>query len=161
MEFLLPCECGKNLMVTDGMAGTSVQCGCGRLTSIPSLGELRKLAPVKPQAEAMVPGRSAVAQAVLWIVGSVVFGGILLGGAILAFNAGGLPGAIYLVAMVGHVWLVLLVARECPPDAVFYALVIPFFVWYFAYQRWDIAKWPFILSAGGGFLSGLAASWGA
>jgi hypothetical protein len=49
----------------------------------------------------------------------------------------------------GQVWLLILIVRECNPDAFFYALMIPFFTWYFTYQRWDMAKRPFIIHVGG------------
>ncbi|MCI0682149.1 MAG: hypothetical protein L0Y71_08600 [Gemmataceae bacterium] len=40
----LACECGQQVVVTEGMAGTSVQCACGRTVAVPSYGELRRLA---------------------------------------------------------------------------------------------------------------------
>ena len=42
-----------------------------------------------------------------------------------------------------------LVLRECDRSAIILALVIPLFTWYFAYQRWDVAKWPFLINVAG------------
>src|SRR5882672_9687320 len=41
MHFRLCCECGKEIAVTEGAAGTSVLCECGRRIQVPLLGELR------------------------------------------------------------------------------------------------------------------------
>jgi len=41
MEFLIHCECGKFFTVTEGLAGTSLSCGCGRSIRVPGLSELR------------------------------------------------------------------------------------------------------------------------
>jgi hypothetical protein len=57
-----------------------------------------------------------------------------------------------LLAQVGQIWLLVLIVRECQPDAIICAVVIPFFTWYFAYQRWDIAKWAFFCNVGGSLL---------
>jgi len=75
--------------------------------------------------------------------------GILMIGLMVSFAVGGLMGAGWLLFQAGQIWLLFLIARVCRPDALFYALVIPFFTWYFAYQRLDIAKWPLFLSIGG------------
>jgi hypothetical protein len=81
---------------------------------------------------------------------------VFLVGCLLSFRAGGIAGSAYLVAQVGQIWLLVLIIRECHSDAVFYALVIPFFTWYFALQRWDIAKWALVCNMGGILLMLLA-----
>jgi hypothetical protein len=81
----------------------------------------------------------------LWTVGAVVFGGLLVIGSLWAFQYGGLAVCGYLLAVAGQLWLFTLMVRECSPNAVILALLIPFFLWYFALQRWDIAKWAFLL----------------
>jgi hypothetical protein len=43
----------------------------------------------------------------------------------------------------------MLVVRECDRGAIVLALVVPFFTRYFAYLRWDVAKWPFLISVAG------------
>src|SRR5258708_7570383 len=42
MLVYLSCECGKQAPVSEGAAGTSVPCECGRTIKVPSLGELRQ-----------------------------------------------------------------------------------------------------------------------
>ena len=42
MLVYLSCECGKQVPVSEGAAGTSLPCTCGRAIKVPSLGELRQ-----------------------------------------------------------------------------------------------------------------------
>jgi hypothetical protein len=42
MLVYLSCECGKQAPVSEGAAGTSLPCECGRTIKVPSLGELRQ-----------------------------------------------------------------------------------------------------------------------
>src|SRR5262245_19169169 len=42
MDFPVQCDCGKQFVATDAMAGTRIPCGCGRQVSVPSLGEIRR-----------------------------------------------------------------------------------------------------------------------
>jgi hypothetical protein len=46
MEFNIRCECGGQLLISEGAAGARVPCDCGRTVIIPSLDELRKQAGV-------------------------------------------------------------------------------------------------------------------
>jgi hypothetical protein len=152
MDYHLPCECGRTLTVSERSAGVSLECTCGRSVKVPNLGELRTLTPTldedeRKAAAGMTPGQVAVA-----VVGLMVFGGVLLLGALWAFALGGLAGLGYLTAQCGQVWLLVLIAREGHPDALLYALLIPFFTWYFAFRRWDIALWPFLCQVAGLFL---------
>jgi len=73
------------------------------------------------------------------------------------FYAGGCAGAGYLLALVGQVWLLILIARECPPQAIIYGLLIPCFTWYFAGRRWDVARRPLLCAVMGVLLLLLAA----
>jgi hypothetical protein len=57
MYFRLSCECGKQVSVTEGAAGTSLPCACGRTFQVPSLRELRQRAAVGDLP--FVPGRGA------------------------------------------------------------------------------------------------------
>ncbi|HKB03460.1 MAG TPA: hypothetical protein VKD90_14655 [Gemmataceae bacterium] len=40
-DFNLPCECGRSIAVTAGMAGSSTVCRCGRTVRVPSLSDLK------------------------------------------------------------------------------------------------------------------------
>jgi hypothetical protein len=62
---------------------------------------------------------------------------------------GGLTGLGYLLAMGSQLWLFCLIINECEPQAILLALLIPFFLWFFALQRWDVAKWPFVFNVAG------------
>jgi hypothetical protein len=78
-------------------------------------------------------------------VGVLVFGGLLVFGLVILLERGNEFALVgYLIAVASQIWLLLLMVRECDPRAFFYALRIPFLTWYFAYQRWDIAKWPLL-----------------
>jgi hypothetical protein len=46
LDFELRCMCGQQVSVSDGAAGTTVECPCGRAIAVPSLSELRRQAGV-------------------------------------------------------------------------------------------------------------------
>jgi hypothetical protein len=48
MDFHLDCECGNRVAVTEGSAGATVDCACGRTIKVPSLSQLRKLHGLEP-----------------------------------------------------------------------------------------------------------------
>jgi hypothetical protein len=48
MDFHLDCECGNRVAVTEGSAGATVDCACGRTIKVPSLSQLRKLHGLAP-----------------------------------------------------------------------------------------------------------------
>jgi hypothetical protein len=92
-------------------------------------------------------GASSEGKGIVWVIGFVVFGSLLVVGSLLFFQVGGLAAVGFLLAMAGQLWLLGLIVRECDRQALILALVIPFFAWYFALQRWDVAKWAFLLNA--------------
>jgi hypothetical protein len=65
------------------------------------------------------------------------------------FYAGGCAGVGYLLALVGQIWLLVLIARECPSQTIIYGLLIPIFTWYFAWRRWDVAGRPLLCTVTG------------
>jgi hypothetical protein len=85
----------------------------------------------------------------LVLVGTVLFVALSASVCAWSFHAGGASGLGYVLGWVGQTWLLYLVFRECQPDALVLALFVPFFTWYFAYQRRDIAKVPWTLSVVG------------
>jgi hypothetical protein len=42
MDYSIRCECGHEIVVSEGAAGVRLPCDCGRIVDIPSLGALRK-----------------------------------------------------------------------------------------------------------------------
>ena len=149
MGYQVTCSCGNVLAVSDGMAGSTTTCSCGRTVSVPSLSQLRRHAVPEPAPHEPRHPRVTAAQAALWTVGAIVFGTLFVGCSAASFAASGLAGLGAVFALVGQLWLLGLMIRECHPDTIFLALVIPFFTWYFAFQRWDVAKWPFLINVGG------------
>ena len=149
MEFYVPCECGQHLAVSEGAAGTEIGCTCGRTVHIPSLGALREHSLLQDEAPSPPRPRYSAGQFVLLVVGMIAFGSVFIFGLSLSLAGGNLMGIGWLAYQLAQIWLIILIARECHPDAIFYALMIPFFTWYFGYQRWDIAKVPLLFSVGG------------
>ncbi len=49
-SYLLPCTCGQKTRVSTAEAGRSVHCVCGARLDVPSMRELRELAPAEPVA---------------------------------------------------------------------------------------------------------------
>jgi len=94
-------------------------------------------------------GPNVAGQVALWVVGTVAVGILVVVGSLWSFAVGGVAGFGYLLAMAGQLWLLGLMVRECQPDAIVLAFLIPFFTWYFAWQRWDVASLPFLLSVVG------------
>ncbi len=54
MEFQVACDCGNVLWVSEGMAGSSTTCSCGRTVAVPSLSALR----AQPLPDAATPPAS-------------------------------------------------------------------------------------------------------
>ncbi len=99
------------------------------------------------QAQGKTPVETRVeGEDVLWFAGRLLFGSLVFGVGIWSFAAGGLIGFGVLLAIAGHLWLLLLMVRECQAGAIILYRYIPFFIWYFAWQRWDVAKWPFLIN---------------
>jgi hypothetical protein len=142
MTFVIDCACGHRLRVTEGDAGATVPCACGRAIAVPSLRELRDF-PVEAEA---VPYESAARRALriaLLAAAVTVFAGVALLLSAAATAYGGLYGLGDFLALVGQIWLLVQIARVCDRVALILALIVPFFTWYYAFQRWDIARWPF------------------
>ena len=158
MEFLIACECGQSITVSEGKAGSRVQCSCGRLTPVPSLSALRSQGVVKSEPEVVPSGRRAGIRRSLGIIDIAILVGVVVGGSFLAFAFGHLMEFGLFLFVSGHIRIMVLIVRECPPGAAVYALVNPFFSWRFAVVRWDVSKWPLLISTGGFLLALLGAS---
>jgi hypothetical protein len=52
MQYHLACECGREVAVSEGAAGTTVSCACGRSVQVPSLSKLRLRGPARDEPEA-------------------------------------------------------------------------------------------------------------
>jgi hypothetical protein len=107
MQVSLSCKCGKQIAVTEGAAGASLPCSCGRTIQVPSLGELRRRVasgdvPFCPSQAA--PARHPAVKLFLTGCGSLVF---LLGIGLFIGNRTGLfrtvPFAGSLVMALGGV----------------------------------------------------------
>ncbi|MCI0641958.1 MAG: hypothetical protein L0Y72_31165 [Gemmataceae bacterium] len=149
MEFRLTCECGQRLDLTDGSAGSAVTCACGRAVQVPSLGELRRQFAEDVDIKVPMERGLTPAQVALLAFGLMVFGSGFVVSLLYFFYVGPIAGIGCLVAQAGQIWLLVLVIRECSSEAIFFAFVIPFFTWYFALKRWDVAKGALACNVGG------------
>jgi len=105
MHVPLSCQCGKQILVTEGSAGASVPCECGRTIQVPSLGEFRRRFGrdaslfARPERD---PTRKRTGEAFNMGCGALVF---LIGTGLYVGNATGvfptLPCAGYIVTTVG------------------------------------------------------------
>jgi hypothetical protein len=48
MDFQIDCQCGSHIVVSEGSAGATLKCSCGRPLSVPSLPALRVAAGLSP-----------------------------------------------------------------------------------------------------------------
>jgi hypothetical protein len=116
VHYRLRCECGNDLSVTEGAAGVSLPCACGRSILVPAFAELRRRAasgdlpcslygddeePPKPPSPAAETARTVV-RGLLFAVGGLVF---LVGVGLFLGNITGLlrtmPFAGYFTMTVG------------------------------------------------------------
>jgi hypothetical protein len=101
MGYVLRCECGELLSVSDGMAGTQKACPCGRTIAVPALGELRRSA--MPDVRKSPAASSASGPA--WIVQAVVLGSVtaIVLALAVVFGSFAVPGLGLL--LVGRFWM--------------------------------------------------------
>jgi hypothetical protein len=92
------------------------------------------------------PVRSSPGATALVVVAATIFSLLSLFGLMGSFAIGGIMPLGYLIAQTGQIWLLILIIRECRADAIAYAFLIPFFTWYFAVKRPDIATLPLFLN---------------
>jgi hypothetical protein len=150
MAFAIHCPCGQRLEVTEGMAGTAVPCPCGSMVRVPSFGELRRLHPQSEEPPDSSEREQAIAQVVSFALAAVVFVTLTIVEGLTVANGGWLSVAGYGIAMCGQLLLLFQIVRVCSPSAIVLALLLaPFFSWYYAFRRWDLAKWPFLCNVGG------------
>jgi hypothetical protein len=97
--------------------------------------DAKPVAPVKPD----------IVRIAGLVLGISIFVSLVILGTFFSLGIGGLAGFGFFLAMVGRMWLLVLIVRNCPPNAIVMALYIPFFTWFFAWQRWDVATWPVLL----------------
>jgi hypothetical protein len=147
MELRLSCECGREITVTEGSAGAAIQCGCGHNLRVPPF--RKPFAMLAQLHDAVAYDRYPPQMLAILLAGIYVLGSIFLGDALLWVASGRFERIGYAVALGGQIWLMFLLVSECHPEAIVWSLLIPFYTWYFAYRRWDIAKWAFVCNVGG------------
>lgn len=101
----LRCNCGKDLAVTHGQAGSTILCACGQETTVPSLRRLRGLPTInasttRQEHEQRKQNVSLECYVDPTKVGGPVIGIACLAGLILAMATGAIPGAAPLSAVV-------------------------------------------------------------
>lgn len=81
-SYLLPCTCGRQVVVTPSEAGNRITCSCGAVLEVPPLRAMRRLRPAESTAEVSPPVSQWGAGAALLLLGAVV---LLLGGGFCAY----------------------------------------------------------------------------
>jgi hypothetical protein len=147
MELRLACACGQGITVTEGAAGAAIHCGCGQTMHVPPFRKAR--ARFAERRDAVAKDSCPPELLTILLVGTYVLGSVFLGHTLLWVASGGLANFGYAVALGGQIWLLFLLVSECHPEAIIWSLLIPFYTWYFAFRRWDIAKWAFVCNVGG------------
>jgi hypothetical protein len=102
-----------------------------------------KATPIEPAESNLVP---ILAMWVVRVACVGFLGSFVVVGAFWSFEVGGLVGIGYVLSTLGQIWLLVLIVRECERNAIVLAFIIPCFTWYFAWERWDVAKRPFLLN---------------
>jgi hypothetical protein len=143
----MSCACGRTIAVNEGSPGIVLTCPCARKLEVPPF---KRPASSFPEARgARTDDDHSLEERLLLIVGLFVLGTVFLSGGLIALASARLWVTGYAFAVAGQIWLVFLIVRECHPEAVVWSLLVPGFTWCFAYQRWDIAKWPLACNVGG------------
>lgn len=155
MNLQLPCECGQHVVISEGMAGTSVRCACGRSVLVPSLGELRRLAGRDLDIAHTAATDPTEDNALLRPSNAVLYGAMVAWTCFVA-----LPLLVVLLVfgywlaslglallVAGHLWLFTQVYVGNPVAALAILLVPilgPTLAEKFIEDHWNIACWPVI-----------------
>jgi hypothetical protein len=162
MELSILCDCGKQVVAAEGMAGTSIPCTCGRILRVPSLSEMRRLGAERTPDKVGALARSSRDQlrqlpiALLYglVLTWMCFAALPL--LYLAFAyAGPLAGLGALLILIGHIWFITQIFTGNPAAALI-ILLIPIIGSLLSIQfiidHWRIAKWPLLCQVIGLFL---------
>jgi hypothetical protein len=162
MDFFLECACGKQVVATEGMAGTEVACTCGRLVAVPTLGELRRsrgMSDPRALSEETEDLYGGSAQAGAMVVYTLVVVGVCALAffvAIVTFSAGGVVPTLGVVLLYGsQLWLFTLIYPGNPLAGLivlFVPLVGSVMAIQFLIDHWSIARWPLFVQVAGFFL---------
>ena len=153
----LGCECGRAITVWEGSADVEFRCDCGRKIKVPPF--RKPSVKFGERYDALSEDADSPEMVVPFIMGIHLLATVFLGVAFVSLASASVWATGYTLALAGQIWLVYLIIRECHPEAIVWTLLIPCFTWYFAFQRWDIAKWAFLCNLGGVtlFVTGLFA----
>jgi hypothetical protein len=156
----LQCDCGNEVIVSEGMAGSSMSCECGRTLIVPGFAEMKRMAAGSGRLAKRQLGQGSVEEQVRlhpWAFGLGI-GWIFLSGfplLVLTLNDGRALAALGMVLWLGGLfWLFTLIFMG-NPVAAFLTLVPvigPFLIFRFLFDHWSIAKWPLLCHMTGVFL---------
>lgn len=136
MDYTVPCDCGRSLIVRAGDAGATKSCDCGNQLQIPPLSVLRESPNVRDESTAA--GTRGHTGVVLFIV--------TIGIALLVSLQS--PGFLVLIGLltfiIGRVWFAMQILREMAPPNALMVLLVPFMPTIFFFQRIDITWKPFL-----------------
>jgi len=155
MNFQLPCECGQRVVISEGMAGTSVRCACGRTVAVPSLGEIRRLAEPDLDIAHSAATDPTADNALMRPSSAVLYGALVAGTCMVAVPVlvlllvhGNLVATLGFASLVtGHLWLFTQVYVGNPAAALAILLVPilgPTLALKFIVEHWKISRWPLV-----------------
>ncbi len=137
MEYAVPCDCGRSLIVRAGDAGATKSCDCGKQLRIPPLSVLRELPNVH--------GDSTDARSRGGHSGVILFVATIAVAMLASLQSPALLVPIgFLTFIVGRVWFAMQILREMAPPNALMVLFVPFMPTIFFFQRLDITWKPFV-----------------
>jgi hypothetical protein len=137
MDYIVPCDCGRSLIVRAGDAGATKSCDCGKQLQIPPLSVLRESPNVRDgSTDATSQGGHAGVFLFVATIGIAVFAS-LQSPALLVLVG-------FLTFIVGRVWFAMQILREMAPPNALMVLFVPFMPTIFFFQRLDITWKPFL-----------------
>jgi hypothetical protein len=159
MEVPLRCVCGESVVATEGMAGSTLTCRCGRTLQVPSLGEMKDWV----GAGSLAAERSIVRDSVeplerppVAVVYGLTVAWICLAGLplfVLCFDyLGPVAAAGVLLLLASQVWLFTQIFSGNPMAGLivlFIPFVGPALSLQFIIAHWAVARWPVLCQIAG------------
>jgi hypothetical protein len=87
-KYLLPCECGKGIVIDASQAGQRIECSCGALLEVPTLRGVRELEPVQAATSGSRPTADWDSTRGMIFAGSLLL--FVMGAAVVFFGYSGL-----------------------------------------------------------------------
>lgn len=137
MDYTVPCNCGRSLIVRAGDAGATKSCDCGNQLQIPPLSVLRE-SPSLGVGSTDARSRGGHTGVILFVATIAIAILASLQSPTLLVPIG------FLTIIIGRVWFAMQILREMAPPNALMVLFVPFMPTIFFFQRLDITWKPFV-----------------